>query len=425
MGPTDRRPDRHGRARLSRRQFTAGAVAAGAVTGLGVGPSAPAIAQAAQLKIGLVLPRTGYLAQAGQSCFRAAEIAPGLIAGELGVKVELQSADFESNVELARARTEKLINDGAHIMVGCFDSGGASAMAQVCEQRGVPLVINIGAAPQITEQGYKTVFRNFPTSPQLARNGLNLLKDLFAATGTTPKTAVFMHANDTFGLSAKAAFDTFVPQLGFPFQVLDSISYDPKAQDLSVEVAKAKATAAELLLVTTRAADAIMLVRELVKQRYEPKGVISPGSPGMYDEQFYKTLGKYADYCLTNVPWYDPKSAPTQRVAAAFKKQFPNDPFEAHAFNVGFTYEALLTAAAAYKRAGSADPQALLAALRQTEIAEHMMIGGPIGFDEKGQNNKIASAGVQNFERRPTVVLPAAAAEHAPVFPMPGWSKRT
>ena len=413
---SDRRPPRA----LSRRQFATGALAAGTLAGLG----APAIAQAAGLRIGLVLPRTGYLAQAGQSCFRAAEIAPALL-GEAGVKVEILSADFESNVELARARTEKLINDGAQIMVGCFDSGGTSAMAQVCEQHGIPLVINIGSAPQITEQGYKTVFRNFPTSPQLARNGLALLKDLFAATNTAPKTAVFMHANDTFGQSARAAFDQLVPQLAFPFEVLDRISYDPRAQDLSVEIAKAKATKAELLLVTTRAADAILTVRELVKQRYEPMGVVSPGSPGMYDEQFYKTLGKYADYCITNVPWYDPKSALTGRVAAAFKKQFPSDPFEAHAFNVGFTYEALLVAAMAYKRAGSADPKALLAALRQTDIAEHMMIGGPIGFDEKGQNNRIASAAVQNRERRPTVVLPKAAAEQAPVFPMPGWAQRS
>jgi branched-chain amino acid transport system substrate-binding protein len=418
MGQSDRRRPLP----LSRRQFSAGALAAGAV---GTLIGAPAIAQGTTLKIGLVLPRTGYLAQAGQSCFRAVEIAPALIAGDTGVKIEIMSADFESNVELARARAEKLINDGAQILVGCFDSGGASAMAQVCEQRGIPLVINIGSAPQITEQGYKTVFRNFPTSPQLARNGLVLLKDLFAATGKTPQTAVFMHANDTFGLSAKAAFDSFVPQLNFPFKVLDSISYDPKAQDLSVEIAKAKATSAELLLVTTRAADAIMMVRELVKQRYEPMGVVSPGSPGMYDEQFYKTLGKYADYCITNLPWYNPKSEMTGRVAAAFKKQFPNDPFEAHAFNVGFTYEALLVAASAFKRAGGADPQALLAALRQTSIADHMMIGGPIGFDEKGQNNQIASAGIQNRDRRPTVMLPAAVAEIAPVFPMPGWNQRT
>ncbi len=412
-----------GRDGVTRRHFTAAALATGSVAALGV--RAPAVAQSQTLKIGLVLPRTGYLAQPGQSCYRTVDIAPDLLTAATGVKVEIMAADFESNVDLARARTEKLIADGAQVMIGCFDSGGTTAMAQVCEQRGVPLVINIGSAPQITEQGYKTVFRNFPTSPQLVRNGLSLIKDLFAATGKTPSTAVFMHANDTFGQSAKAAFETFLPQQNFPFKVLDTIAYDPKAQDLSVEIAKAKATQAELLLCTTRATDAIMTVRELVKQRYEPMGVISPGSPGMYDEQFYKTLGKYADFCITNVPWYNPKAELTQRIEAAFKKRFPNDPFEAHAFNVGFTYEAMLVAAQAFKRAGGGEAKALIEALRQTDIAEHMMVGGPIKFDEKGQNNGIASATVQNRKQRPTVVLPKDAAEMDPVFPMPGWSQRS
>lgn len=415
------RPDRRP-AGFTRRRFGRGVMAVGALAAAGV--RAPAIAQPATLKIGLVLPRSGYLAQPGQSCHRAVEFAPALIAHETGVKIEISSVDYESNVDLARSRTEKMINDGVHVLIGSFDSGGTSAMAQVCEQRGVPLVVNISSAPQITEQGYRTVFRNFPTSAQLARNGLSLIKDLIEATGKAPKTAVFMHANDTFGQSAKQALDTFLPQLGLPFQLLDSISYDPKAQDLSVEIAKAKATHADLLLVTTRATDAIMTVRELVKQRYEPMGVISPGSPGMYDQQFYKTLGKYADYCITNLPWYNPQAEMTQRVQAAFKKSFPSDPFEAHAFNVGFTYEAFLVAADAFKRAGTADPKALLEALRQTSIAQHMMVGGPIAFDGKGQNNNIQSAAIQNRSQRPTVVLPAGAAEMPPVFPMPGWTQR-
>lgn len=407
---------------LTRRRFSQGALAAGAVATFA---RSPAIAQAPVLKIGLVLPRSGYMAQAGQSCQRTAEIAPALLAETTGVKVELMSADFESNVDLARARAEKLINDGAQLLVGAFDSGGTSAMAQVCEQHGIPLVVNIGSAPQITEQGYKTVFRNFPTTPQLVRNGLALIKDLFQTTGKMPKTAVLMHANDTFGMGAKATIDAQLPSLDMPFKLLDSISYDPKAQDLAVEVSKAKATNAELLLVTTRTTDAIMTVRELVKQRYEPMGVVSPGSPGMYDEQFYKTLGKYSDYCISNVPWYNPKSDLTARIQAAFKKQFPNDPFETHAFNVGFTYEAMLVAVDAFKRAGTADPKQLLEALRQTNITQHMMVGGPIAFDAKGQNNNVGSAAVQNRNQRPTVVLPQAAAEMEPVFPMPGWTKRS
>ena len=40
-----------------------------------------------------------------------------------------------------------------------------------------------------------------------------------------------------------------------------------------------------------------------------------------------------------------------------------------------------------------------------------------------GQNDEIGSACVQNLGGKPTVVLPAASAEHKPVFPMPGWGK--
>jgi branched-chain amino acid transport system substrate-binding protein len=54
-----------------------------------------------------------------------------------------------------------------------------------------------------------------------------------------------------------------------------------------------------------------------------------------------------------------------------------------------------------------------------------MITGGPIAFDAKGNNNNIRSATVQNRNNRPTVVLPKESAELEPVFPVPGWSKRT
>ena len=123
------------------------------------------------------------------------------------------NADFESNVDQARTRAERLIKDGANVLVGAFDSGASAAIAQVAEQREVPFVINIAAAPPITEQGYKFVFRNFPTAVDLIRNGLALFGDLFQATSTAPRTCVFMHVNDTFGMANKAAIDRILPTL--------------------------------------------------------------------------------------------------------------------------------------------------------------------------------------------------------------------
>ena len=232
----------------------------------------------------------------------------------------------------------------------------------------------------------------------LVTNGLARMKSLFEAAGTTPKTAVLMHVNDTFGQAMLGAIDALAPKVGLPFQIVEKISYDPKARDLSIEVAKAKAAGADLHVVVTRLNDAILMVREMVKQRYEPMGIISPGSPGMYEGQFRKTLGKYADYCISNVPWPDTKKPLTQTLLKAFEKTYPDQDFD---LNIGYSFEGIQICADAYKRAGSTAPQALVEALRATNIANRVNVGGPIHFDEKGQNPDQVSAAVQVRDGKP------------------------
>jgi branched-chain amino acid transport system substrate-binding protein len=401
---------------MNRRQFTK-ALLAGTAT---LAPFNIVRAQAAKLKIGVLLPKSGLQGLIGQSCQKGADLAPAVIRELLGVDIELLNADTETNVDTARTRAERLIQEGAHCLVGPFDSGAAAAIAQIAEQRGVPFVINIAAAPQITEQGYKFVFRNFPVASELVTNGLTLINDLFAATGAAPRSAVFMHVNDTFGQANAKAIAEIAPKLNLPFQLVDTISYDPAAKDLSVEVAKAKSTRADFLLLVSRLNDAIVLRREIVKQRWNIMGVVSPGSPGMYENQFYQTLGKLSEQCISNVPWYDPKSAVSKTVDAAFRKRNPKDQLRRHGLNVGYTFEAILIAADAYKRAKSVEAQTLTDAIRKTEINNRMMIGAPIKFNAKGQVEGNLSACIQNQGLKPVVVLPVAAAEAKPVFP---WSE--
>src|SRR5262245_64413756 len=175
---------------INRRRLIAGATA----TLLAAPPLVRAQPQA--LKIAVLLPRSGYLAQAGQSCHRGAQVA-GEVLADFGYRVELVHIDIESSPEVSRTQAEKAINEGAHCIVGAFDSGCTLAIAQVCEQRQVPLSVNIAAAPPITEQGYKFLVRNFPTGGMLVGNGLRLIKDVLDATKLAAKSAVFIHANDT------------------------------------------------------------------------------------------------------------------------------------------------------------------------------------------------------------------------------------
>ena len=407
---------------MNRRTFSRNMAVAGAATALY--PFGIVRAQAQKLRVGVVLPKSGVQGFIGQSCQKGADLAPGVIKEMLGVDIEIMGADNESNVDTSRTRAERLIQEGAHVLVGAFDSGQTSAMAQVAEQRGIPHIINIAAAPQITEQGYKFVFRNFQTAPDIVREGLALIGDLFQATNTVPRSAVFMHVNDTFGQAMAKGIGAFMPRLTqLPFKIVDTISYDPAAKDLAVEVSKAKASNADFLLLVCRLNDAILLRREMVKQRWNPMGIISPGSPGMYEEQYYKTLGKLSEYSISNVPWYNPNAKVTKIVEKAFLKQNPKDKLVFHGLNAGFTFEAILVAADSFKRAKATDPKTLAEAIRQTNITEKMTLGAPIKFNAKGQVEGIGSACVQNLNLTPTVVLPKGAATAKPVFPVPGYKK--
>ncbi|MEA3027120.1 MAG: branched-chain amino acid transport system substrate-binding protein, partial [Alphaproteobacteria bacterium] len=117
---------------LNRRRLLAGAAA---VTTL---IAAPAIvrAQGAALKVGVLLPRSGAQAGIGQDCYRGVELANPIFKSIGLPELEIMNADTETNVEVARSRAEKLIADGAQLLMGAFDSGQSSAIAQVAEQKG-------------------------------------------------------------------------------------------------------------------------------------------------------------------------------------------------------------------------------------------------------------------------------------------------
>ena len=407
---------KHSRFVISRRTFAAGASAAVLTSAL---PLRRARA-AGKLKIGVILPLSGIQGQIGQDCKRGSDVAASVLKAHGYPDFELMYGDTETNVQTARAVAEKLVGDGAEVLVGSFDSGQTSAIAQVAEQKGRPLVISIAASDAITEQGYKFVFRNFPTGRMIVTDAFRLQKELYEYTGKTPKTAVLLHVNDTYGTNVSGAINKLMPSQNMPFKLVEQIAYDPAAKDLSVEVAKAKATNAELAWVVSRLNDAILMTREMVKQRWEPMGVISTG-PGWYEDQYFKILGKYSNDILSTIPWYDPTKPMAKALRAALKKEYPESNMNT---NHAYTFEAIQIALDAFKRAGSADPQAMAEALRKTNITDNVTICPAAKFNEKGQNVDLRMALVQNKNSSHVVVAPRNASDAEPVWPERPWAKR-
>lgn len=404
--------------RVTRRAFTAGAGATALLAG--TAPFNIIQAQGAALKVGVLLPRSGAQAGIGQDCQRGVQVAAGILK-DLGLpNLQIMNADTETNVEMARAQAEKLINEGAQLLIGAFDSGQSTAIAQVAEQKGIPYVINIAAAPPITEQGYKFVFRNFPVAGTILADAFANQKEIFAATGSAPKSVAFLHCNDTFGTAMKNGIGAVMPKFDMPYKVAETISYDPTARDLSVEIAKAKATGADALLVVSRLNDAILLTRELVKQRWSPMAILSMG-PGWYEDQYLKTLSKLGDGPLSFVPWYDPNKKLSKQLEAAVAKAFPGINVNT---NHVYTFEALLVAADAYKRAGSTNPTALADAIRKTDIKDNVSTGPGIQFNAKGQNDKLRNSAIQNRGGKLVTVAPKEASNAKVEWPMKPYDKR-
>src|SRR5215469_8074516 len=404
---------------LTRRDLLAAAAASAS------GLAAPSLVRAQggarpPLKVGVLLPRSGYEASIGQDCQRGVDITPGILKSLALPELAVMNADTESNVDVARERAEKLINDGAQLLVGAFDSGQTTAIAQVAEQKGIPLVINIAAAPDITEQGYKFVFRNFLTAQMILSSAFENQLELFNLIGAAPKSVVFMHVNDTFGTAMSKGINAVMPKFNMPYKIVDEIAYDPTARDLSVEVTKAKGAKADALLIVGRLNDAMLITRELVKQRWTPQAVLSMG-PGWYEDQYIKTLGKLSDGPISLVPFQDPNKKLSKALQVALAKAYPGINLST---NHVYTFEALLIAADAYKRAGSNDPKALADAIRTTNITDNVSIGPGIQFDAKGQNDKLKNGTIQNRAGKLVTLAPKDAANAKPEWPMAAYQNR-
>ena len=377
-------------------------------------------AQSRALKVGVVLPLSGVLSFPGIATRRGTDLAVRMFA-EQGVQLDVSYADTESKPENGRVAAERLIRDGCSIVIGAWDSGATISAAQACEAAKVPLVVNVGSARQITEQGFTQVFRNFCPSDDIVANGVQRFKELLRP-DFRPRTAVLMHVNDTFGQATGGAVKAVWEKAGVDIRIVETISYDARARDLSIEVAKAKATGADLVAPITRVSDAILIVREMVKQDYNPMAIYGPSSPGPYEKAFTDALGKYSNDYLVSVPWHDTSRPITTRVLERWSKEYPDQRFE---LNSGFGWESVLVVVDAFRRANSTKPADLHAALRQTDIADHIMAGGPIRFDAKGQNPNIGVPLLQVQNQQPVVVGPKELAQAPAKLPMAKWSART
>lgn len=378
------------------------------------------------IKIGSVQPVTGPLAFIGQGQRKANLLAVDYINSQGGIKsmggakLKLLLGDSESKAEVGRSEADRLIKEGAVVLIGPFQSGVAMAIATLAEQRQVPFVMDVAANDAITKKGYKYVFRIFVRGSTFAKSAVHYIKQITKETHTAPKRAVLTNTGDPFGKAQGGGFLKALKKSGLPIEIVEHIVYPLGIQDLSAEVAKIKAAKPDLLFPVSRPGDSTLMIRELYKQRVELMGIISPGSPGWYEPKVVKDMGKLVYYAMDTAPWTNPASPAYQLASRNLQKKYGLTMDLAS----GCAYTGIQVIADALERAASTKPDALVAALHNTRFADHPMVGGPVVFTKNGDNRNATCALLQVLpdpdpSKRVKIVLPKKYAQAKYVFPAP------
>jgi branched-chain amino acid transport system substrate-binding protein len=401
-----------------------------------VGAPRPLRAQGRTFKIGAVHPVTGPLAEPGQACRLGAQLAveavnaAGGVKGKGGLHLELMVGDTQSKPENGRVEAERLVNQGAQMLMGSFDSGSTAAMVSVAQQKRIPFLIDIGAADPITanvaksvkegQQKVQYVYRNFPTGSGFGRKAVQYFTEIFAEAKVTPKRVVLMHCNDLFGVNQARGFLAAYKAAKPPWTLLedDVIPWPEPPSDLSTEVARLKALKPDVVAPITRPASAQLLLPEIRKQRVESLGIVGPGSPGLYEAGQIAALKDDLEYVMASNPWPNFRNPKTQRLAEEYQKRSSGRLFDT---NSGYSYDAVFVIADVLERATKLDDaDAIVDAIQKTSYTAGLMqYGGPIHFNEIGDNPNAIPTMIQILKSKPTAVWPKEAALQKFVFPRP------
>ncbi len=113
---------------------------------------APAWAQSAKLKVGLMLPYTGTFAALGTAIENGFRLYVAEQGGKLGGReIEWFKVDDESDPSKATDNANKLIKrDNVDVLVGTVHSGVAMAMARVARDSGTMLIVPNAGADAVT-----------------------------------------------------------------------------------------------------------------------------------------------------------------------------------------------------------------------------------------------------------------------------------
>jgi len=209
-----------------------------------------------EIKIGTLYPVSGDLAKLGDQCMSGIKLAveeinaAGGIKSMDGAKLTLVEADSQGKPDVAISEVERLCQqDQVSAILGTYQSSVALPATQAAERQQTTMLITTAVADDVTDKGYKYIFRICPKASWYAKDQIDFCQALPELGGPTIETVALLHEDTDFGQSTSKGQIQYAEEAGL--DVVANIAYPASSAVLTTQVSKIKAANPDIVLTTT------------------------------------------------------------------------------------------------------------------------------------------------------------------------------
>jgi len=324
------------------------------------------------IKIGMVVPMTGAIAESGRYGIQGAKLAIEEVnkaGGVLGRPLELVTEDDQSTNPATILAFTKLAGDESIVaFLGPTRSTQIQSIAPAVQQTGKPVMIG-GTDPQLTHAGNPWLFRFRPNDSYTVR----VMADFGSKVLGKSKWAV-VHATDAFGNSAKTLFiDQLTKQGVTPVMVEGQPNNSP---DYTAVALKVKQSGADVMATfITFEQDLAIFAKQLRQLGVDVAWV---GSPSITTTTARKLAGPALYGTFAVADFHVDGNAEAKTFADAYQAAYHSAPD----FFSSWPYDAVHVLADAINSAKSTEPQKIRDAL--LAVKGYRGVEGAYNFDKNG-----------------------------------------
>ena len=392
------------------------------------------------VRVGVIYPLTGPVAQPGKDVLAAVRVAQDIVNNKHdldlplaateglpnlgGAKIELVVADHQGKPEIGRGEAERLItSENVVAIFGAYHSSVSAAASNVTERMQVPYLTGESSSPKLHTRGFEWFFRTGPHDGHYTRTMFDFIRDFQEMKGVKLETAAIIHEDTQFGVDSARVQEELAKEAGI--EVVENIAYRAKGTSLISEVQRLKVADADILFPTSYTADALLLMRTMKELDYAPRIIIAQNA-GFNDATFLKTIGADSEGIISRSPFSMDMAEKIPLIAKL------NDLYKKHNDDRDIfdppirSFVGALVLFEAINRAGSTEPEKIRDALRATNFPAGAipMPWQDISFGPDGQNNGVSTALIQVQDGVYYSVYPFDVAAREVIYPFKPWSER-